>query len=117
MPRSAFKNFILLIGALISAATIAAADEGGVSFWLPGLFGSLAAVPQQAGWVAQHRLLARQRIGRRRCPRARDHDRQDTGQFERGPQCGPEVANPILLLSTRAMYSRPQCSAASLRSA
>jgi hypothetical protein len=29
----------------------ALADEGGVSFWLPGLFGSLAAVPQQApGW-------------------------------------------------------------------
>ena len=26
------------------------ADEGGVSFWLPGLFGSLAAVPQQPGW-------------------------------------------------------------------
>ena len=28
------------------------ADEGGVSFWLPGLFGSLAAVPQQPGWSA-----------------------------------------------------------------
>ncbi len=28
----------------------AAADEGGVSFWLPGTFGSLAAVPQQPGW-------------------------------------------------------------------
>jgi len=26
------------------------ADEGGVSFWLPGLFGSLAAVPQTPGW-------------------------------------------------------------------
>jgi hypothetical protein len=26
------------------------ADEGGVSFWLPGLFGSLAAVPGQPGW-------------------------------------------------------------------
>lgn len=26
------------------------ADEGGVSFWIPGLFGSLAAVPQQPGW-------------------------------------------------------------------
>jgi len=26
------------------------ADEGGVSFWLPGQFGSLAAVPQQPGW-------------------------------------------------------------------
>ncbi len=29
---------------------ISLADEGGVSFWLPGLFGSLAAVPQQPGW-------------------------------------------------------------------
>ena len=30
----------------------ALADEGGVSFWLPGLFGSLAAVPQQQpGWA------------------------------------------------------------------
>src|SRR4029450_1056400 len=29
----------------------AAADEGGVSFWVPGFFGSLAAAPQQAqGW-------------------------------------------------------------------
>jgi hypothetical protein len=26
------------------------ADEAGVSFWVPGLFGSLAAVPQQPGW-------------------------------------------------------------------
>jgi hypothetical protein len=28
----------------------AVADEGGVSFWIPGLFGSLAAAPQQPGW-------------------------------------------------------------------
>jgi hypothetical protein len=34
----------------VSASTIAAADEGGVSFWIPGFFGSLAATPQQAGW-------------------------------------------------------------------
>ena len=27
------------------------ADEGGVSFWLPGQFGSLAAVPQVPGWA------------------------------------------------------------------
>ena len=26
------------------------ADQGGVSFWVPGLFGSLAAVPQQPGF-------------------------------------------------------------------
>jgi hypothetical protein len=29
----------------------AAADEGGVSFWVPGFFGSLAATPQQPGWT------------------------------------------------------------------
>jgi hypothetical protein len=34
----------------LSAGT-ACADEGGVSFWVPGLYGSLAAVPQAApGW-------------------------------------------------------------------
>jgi hypothetical protein len=45
----------LICGALAFAAVasmprIAMADEGGVSFWLPGNFGSLAAVPQQPGW-------------------------------------------------------------------
>jgi hypothetical protein len=33
-----------------NVADIAKADEGGVSFWLPGLYGSLAAAPQQPGW-------------------------------------------------------------------
>ena len=32
------------------SSDIARADEGGVSFWHPGIFGSLAAVPQQPGW-------------------------------------------------------------------
>jgi hypothetical protein len=41
----------LLIAAVTSCSQAAFADEGGVSFWLPGLFGSLAAVPQpQPGW-------------------------------------------------------------------
>ncbi|WP_414645128.1 hypothetical protein [Bradyrhizobium sp.] len=29
----------------------ALADVGGVSFWLPGIFGSLAAVPVTPGWA------------------------------------------------------------------
>jgi hypothetical protein len=29
---------------------IALADEGGISFWIPGFFGSLAATPAQPGW-------------------------------------------------------------------
>ena len=36
--------------ASLMLATAAQADEGGVSFWLPGQFGSLAAVPTAPGW-------------------------------------------------------------------
>src|SRR6202012_4956353 len=36
---------------LASSPQIARVDQGGVSFWIPGFFGSLAAVPSQApGW-------------------------------------------------------------------
>lgn len=38
------------VAAIVLASPTAWADEGGVSFWLPGTFGSLAAVPQQPGW-------------------------------------------------------------------
>jgi hypothetical protein len=35
---------------LAAASTVSMADEGGVSFWLPGQFGSFAAVPGDPGW-------------------------------------------------------------------
>lgn len=40
------------VSALLVAAkpTLARADEGGLSFWLPGTFGSLAAAPATPGW-------------------------------------------------------------------
>ena len=39
-------------GTFVVPPTVAVADEGGVNFWLPGTFGSLAAVPQQQpGWA------------------------------------------------------------------
>jgi hypothetical protein len=41
----------LILGALIDAPTVARADEGGVSFWLPGFYGSLAAAPLEPGWA------------------------------------------------------------------
>jgi hypothetical protein len=48
--RSA-RLLALAIGAAASLIPGAAlADEGGVSFWLPGLYGSLAAVPTGPGW-------------------------------------------------------------------
>jgi hypothetical protein len=54
-PRKRATGAALFCGvaAFMAAASmpqIAVADEGGVSFWVPGFFGSLAAVPQQPGW-------------------------------------------------------------------
>jgi hypothetical protein len=47
---SAAMAWTLLFGSIATAPTTAMADEGGVSFWVPGFFGSLAATPQQPGW-------------------------------------------------------------------
>jgi len=57
--RSTTRRFVttatIAIGASlgINAPMIARADEGGVSVWLPGFFGSLAAAPLQPGWSLQ----------------------------------------------------------------
>ncbi|WEK52646.1 MAG: transporter [Candidatus Kaistia colombiensis] len=42
----------ILLGAVLSAAFVGPAfsDEGGVSFWLPGMYGSFAATPTTPGW-------------------------------------------------------------------
>ena len=41
---------VFALATIVSAPRSVLADEGGVSFWIPGFFGSLAATPQQAGW-------------------------------------------------------------------
>ena len=41
---------IVLASAIVSSSNRALADENGISFWVPGFFGSLAATPQQPGW-------------------------------------------------------------------
>jgi hypothetical protein len=43
-------NAPLIFGAFALLSQRAVADEGGVSFWLPGTYGSLAAVPAVPGW-------------------------------------------------------------------
>ena len=45
----------LSIAMLAALPGVAHADENGISFWVPGFFGSLAATPQQpgpSGWNA-----------------------------------------------------------------
>jgi hypothetical protein len=41
----------LFAGALADGPTAARADEGGVSFWIPGFYSSLAAAPVEPGWA------------------------------------------------------------------
>ena len=40
----------LVLALFVCTVNPALADEGGVSFWIPGLYGSLAALPGQPGW-------------------------------------------------------------------
>jgi hypothetical protein len=54
---ASFASRIRRTGSLVAVAAIACcpatsrADEGGVSFWLPGQYASLAAAPQVPGWA------------------------------------------------------------------
>jgi hypothetical protein len=48
--RSAFLCGGLALIAILASPRDSLADEGGISFWVPGFFGSLAAAPQQPGW-------------------------------------------------------------------
>ena len=48
--RSKLAFLAFALTAVASAPKAALADEGGVSVWLPGFFGSLAAAPLQPGW-------------------------------------------------------------------
>jgi len=47
-PRSWITAIIAILAC--TAPNVARSDAGGVSFWLPGQFGSLAAAPGQPGW-------------------------------------------------------------------
>jgi hypothetical protein len=52
------RSVRILSAAAVAVAAVAStpkpslADQGGISFWLPGQFGSLAAAPGQPGWSA-----------------------------------------------------------------
>lgn len=49
-PRTSLATIGIVAATLALGGQTASADEGGVSFWLPGIFGSLAAAPQQPGF-------------------------------------------------------------------
>jgi hypothetical protein len=49
--RAPTATALLCAGFLSATASASLADESGTSFWLPGIFGSLAAAPGQPGWA------------------------------------------------------------------
>jgi hypothetical protein len=49
--RSNSRRIGYAVAALVLCPAISRADEGGISFWLPGQYGSLAATPQTPGWA------------------------------------------------------------------
>lgn len=52
MRLGPLRNAVIAVfGLAVSIGLFPAnADEGGVSFWLPGQYGSFAAVPGEPGW-------------------------------------------------------------------
>jgi hypothetical protein len=49
--RSAAAVALLSVGIVSMTSSVSLADESGVSFWLPGTYGSLAALPTTPGWA------------------------------------------------------------------
>src|ERR1700710_2752879 len=49
--ESATVAALLCVGMLSITSSASLADESGTSFWLPGTYGSLAAVPGTPGWA------------------------------------------------------------------
>jgi hypothetical protein len=49
--RSSAMVALLGVGILSAMSSVSLADESGTSFWLPGTYGSLAAVPGTPGWA------------------------------------------------------------------
>src|SRR3954462_4474762 len=48
--QSSAVAMLLAAGVLSITSSASVADESGISFWLPGLYGSLAATPTTPGW-------------------------------------------------------------------
>jgi hypothetical protein len=51
LPRSRLLVTALFVAFALSLPSAVRADENGISFWLPGIYGSLAAAPQQPGFT------------------------------------------------------------------
>src|SRR5262249_4449760 len=67
-PRASNRRDRLKLTCLLAAlsccyfARIAAADEAGTSFWLPGQYGSFAAVPSEPGCPSRIPIIMRLRM-------------------------------------------------------
>jgi hypothetical protein len=79
---NALLAFIVIFLPLASAR----ADEGGVSFWLPGQYSSFAAVPSQPGWYIPPQLYCY------------DGSARGTKNFERGDALNRGLSSQVALI-------------------
>ena len=78
----------------------ALADENGISFWVPGFYGSLAAVPQQPGWSLANIYYHDSVSAGADVARAREfYARQDSGQCYRQLKSEFERQRPTPMLA------------------
>ena len=118
--QSAFTRAIrpIMVGATaiatIALPQIAHADESGVSFWLPGLYGSLAAVPQAAPGWSLFTFNYYDRVSAGADVAARAKSRSAVSRRRRGSTC-PRTSTPRWTSngSNRTTPSRPRFSAGS----
>ena len=72
MKRKRNATLVLVLALMALTGRPAAADQGGVGFWLPGAFGSLAATPLVPGWslgaIYLHSSVSGTATWRRRVP-------------------------------------------------
>ncbi|MEA3419364.1 MAG: transporter [Campylobacterota bacterium] len=92
LPR---KRITLLLGASLIISASSMADEGGVSFWLPGQYGSFAASQSEPGWSMASIYY---------------HNSSDSEKtFTRGLNltAGLDVSQDLLLLSPTYVFNDP----------
>ena len=95
LTKNQIVSFFLAAGIALSPSAMA--DEGGVSFWLPGEFGSFAAVPADTGWS----LATIYYHGSSSAGKTREFDRGKILAF------GLDVKQDIVILMPTYVFSDP----------
>ena len=102
--------------ALLVSPDIARADESGISFWLPGLYGSLSATPHHARLVSGHDLLPHfgERLGSGG-GLSGSPDQRNSPNRHCQPECGPDGQADLQFIAPTYTFAEPVLGEANCR--